>query len=182
MQKWIHRLKTKNGLSAVALLIGVVVSVPSFAETTPALGTQSVESKIPSPAVVSTDSQGVGVIKSEKIQPTKPQPFTQAEIRQGLKEMQQKMISSIEVWGSSLKSEDFERTWTGRQLVKSKRQEVCGIYQTVINDTYRLAKENRARLSQKDQTVLNDRNLFIQSLGFKENIVDTKMGFNCRLR
>ena len=32
------------------------------------------------------------------------------------------------------------------------------------------------------QQQLEDRSLFIQSLGYKDNIVDTRMGFNCRIR
>lgn len=182
MQKSINTLKTRHGLKGLALLIGIAVSLASFAEPASALENQSVQEQAATSIVINSENQAVGIVQPEQIQPTKPQPFTQAEIRQGLKNMQQRMISSIEVWGSTLKPEDFERTWTGRQLIKTKRQEVCGIYQTVVNDTYRLANENRARLSQKDQMVLNDRNQFIQILGFKGNIVDTKMGFNCRLR
>jgi hypothetical protein len=37
-------------------------------------------------------------------------------------------------------------------------------------------------LSEADRKLLQDRNLFIQALGYKNNIVDTQMGFNCRLR
>lgn len=111
------------------------------------------------------------------------QPLTQAEIQAGLNKMQKWMIGSIEEWGKTLKAEDFERTWTGgRILVKQKRQEVCGIYQRIVNETYKLALDNRLRLPEKDQAVLQDRNAFIQSLGYRNNIVDTKMGFNCRLK
>ena len=85
--------------------------------------------------------------------------------------------------GKTLKAEDFERSWYGgRQLKKSKRQEVCGIYQGLVNETYGLAQKNKARLSQADQKQISDRNQFIQSLGYENNIVDTKMGFNCRLK
>lgn len=117
--------------------------------------------------------------------PTQPEikPLTQAEIKAGLAKMEKWMVASIDEWGKSLKAEDFERTWTGgRQLVKAKRQEVCGIYQRIVNETYRLANDNKLRLSQADQAALQDRNAFIQNLGFKNNIVDTKMGFNCRIK
>lgn len=75
------------------------------------------------------------------------QPFSQAEIKQALQDMQLKMQQRIETWGKSLSPNDFERTWHGRQLKKAKRQEVCGIYQSVVNDTYRLAYDNKARLT-----------------------------------
>lgn len=110
-------------------------------------------------------------------------PLTQSEIREGLNRMQKWMIASIDEWGKTLKAEDFERTWTGgRQLIKPKRQEVCGIYQRIVNETYKLAMDNKLRLSEKDQQVLKDRTSFIQSLGYKNNVVDTKMGFNCRIK
>ena len=110
-------------------------------------------------------------------------PFTKAEIQQGLLEMQQRQNQRIEDWGKTLIAVDFERSWYGgRQLKKSKRQEVCGIYQGLVNETYGLAQKNKARLSQADQKQISDRNQFIQSLGYENNIVDTKMGFNCRLK
>ncbi|MEK5760984.1 hypothetical protein V3527_20440, partial [Acinetobacter variabilis] len=61
-------------------------------------------------------------------------------------------------------------------------QEVCNIFQGVVNETYHLAVQNKARLSPESQEVLKNRNLFIERLGYKDNIVDTRMGFNCRLK
>lgn len=110
------------------------------------------------------------------------QPFTQAEIQTALQNMQKEMNQNIETWAKSLDQNDFERTWHGRQLNQAKRQEVCGIYQDVVNDMYRMAEANRDRLSVNGQKLLQDRDAFIQSLGFKDNLIDTKMGFNCRLR
>ncbi|RKG32791.1 hypothetical protein D7V32_04815 [Acinetobacter tianfuensis] len=110
------------------------------------------------------------------------QPLTADEIHNGIQNMKADLSSRIEAWGATLKPEDFERSWTGRSLNKQKRQEVCGIFQTVVDDTYQLAVENKSRLSEADQKQIDDRNLFIQSLGYKNNIVDTQMGFNCRLR
>lgn len=107
-------------------------------------------------------------IISEKVE-----PLTQAEVQQGLKDMQQRMNQQIEAWGQTLKAEDFERSWTGRKLKKSKRQEVCGIYQNIINDIYRMAVENKVHLAEQDQKRLQNRNAFIQRLGYKDNIVDT---------
>ncbi|WP_228146612.1 hypothetical protein [Acinetobacter sp. ANC 3903] len=109
-------------------------------------------------------------------------PITQAEIQQGLKDMQQRMNQQIEAWGKTLTSDDFEWSWPGRQLKKEKRQQVCGIYQNIINDIYRLAVENKARLSEQEQKLLQDRNAFIQVLGYQDNLVDSKMGFNCRIK
>lgn len=42
------------------------------------------------------------------------QPITQAEIRQGLAAMQQRLNSRIEQWGKILSRDDFEWTWRGR--------------------------------------------------------------------
>lgn len=123
------------------------------------------------------------VLANEKPNEPEVKPLTQAEIREGLNRMQKWMVASIDEWGKTLKAEDFERTWTGgRQLTKPKRQEVCGIYQRIVNETYKLAIDNKLRLPQKDQAVLKDRDSFIQSLGYKNNVVDTKMGFNCRIK
>ena len=111
------------------------------------------------------------------------QPLTKAEIQQGILVMKQDLHDRIDAWGANLKAEDFERgVFSGRQLNKRKRQEVCGIFQGVIDRSYKLAVENKARLSESDHKIIEDRNLFIQSFGYKNNIVDTKMGFNCRLR
>lgn len=109
-------------------------------------------------------------------------PITQAEIQQGLKDMQQRMNQQIEAWGKTLTRNDFEQSWTGRQLKKEKRQQVCGIYQNIINDNYSLAVENKARLSEQEQKLLQDRNAFIQALGYQDNYVDSRMGFNCRIK
>lgn len=109
-------------------------------------------------------------------------PFTQAEIKQGMAEMQQRLLERIETWGKTLQPSDFERTWRGRILNKPKRQEVCGIFQGIVNETYAMALNNQARLSAENRELLNDRNAFIQALGYENNIVDTKMGFNCRLK
>lgn len=85
--------------------------------------------------------------------------------------------------GKTLKPDDFERSWiSGRQLKKNKRQEVCGIFQRTVDDAYKGALANRNRLNEADQKLLDDRNAFIGALGYQNNIVDTQMGFNCRLK
>ena len=56
------------------------------------------------------------------------------------------MNQQIEAWSKNLKTENFQRSYTGRKLKKSKRQEVCGIYQNIINNIYRLGVENKAPL------------------------------------
>ncbi|ATO21041.1 hypothetical protein BS636_09085 [Acinetobacter sp. LoGeW2-3] len=109
-------------------------------------------------------------------------PLIQEEIKQGMAEMQQRLNDRIEAWGKTLTKEDFEWSWRGRILNQPKRQEVCNIFQGVVNETYRLAVQNKARLSPESQEVLKDRNVFIERLGYKDNIVDTRMGFNCRLK
>ena len=131
------------------------------------------------PVTVTATTENVPVVPKVEV----IKPFTKAEIKQGMLEMQQRQNQRIEEWGKTLKADDFERSWYGgRQLKKSKRQEVCGIYQGLVNETYGLAQKNKARLSQADQKQISDRNQFIQSLGYENNIVDTKMGFNCRLK
>jgi hypothetical protein len=114
--------------------------------------------------------------------PVQPQPLTKEEIQKGMTDLRDLQNQRIEAWGQSLKPEDFERNWFGRILKKPKRQEVCGIYQGIVDETLRLAVQNRKRLPEADQQLLNDRNAFIQALGYENNIVDTQMGFNCRLK
>ena len=110
------------------------------------------------------------------------QPITQEEIRQGLAAMQQRLNSRIEQWGKTLSRDDFEWTWRGRQMKPAKRQEVCDIFQDVVNEMYQMAVKNKARLSPKDQKLLSNRDLFIEKLGFQNNRVNTQMGFDCRLQ
>ena len=110
------------------------------------------------------------------------QPLSKEEIQQGMLEMQQRQNQRIEAWGKTLKPEYFERSWFGRILKQPKRQEVCGIYQGLIDETYHLMQQNKERLPATDQTLLEDRNQFIQAFGYKDNIVDTGMGFNCCIR
>lgn len=109
------------------------------------------------------------------------QPITQEEIRQGLAAMQQRLNSRIEQWGKTLSRDDFEWTWRGRQMKPAKRQEVCDIFQGVVNEMYQMAVKNKARLSPEDQKLLSNRDLFIEKLGFQNNRVNTQMGFDCRL-
>ncbi|WP_353144273.1 hypothetical protein [Acinetobacter pragensis] len=109
-------------------------------------------------------------------------PLSKEELQQGLSELRERQNQRIEDWGQTLKPEDFERSWFGRILKKPKRQEVCGIYQSSVDETLKLAQQNQNRLPEADQKLLSDRNAFIQSLGYKNNIVDTRMGFNCRIR
>ncbi|MDM1780994.1 hypothetical protein HX120_04175 [Acinetobacter indicus] len=113
--------------------------------------------------------------------PEKIQPITQAEVQQSLAEMQQRLNLRIEQWGQALQRDDFEWTWHGRKLKQSKRQEVCDIFQQVVNEMYQLMVENKARLRPEDQKLLSNRDGFIEKLGYQNNRVNTKMGFDCRL-
>ncbi|WP_254202554.1 MULTISPECIES: hypothetical protein [unclassified Acinetobacter] len=110
------------------------------------------------------------------------QPITQAEIQQGLLNMQQRLDARIEKWGQSLDADDFEWTWRGRKLKQAKRQEVCEIFQGVVDEMYQLAVKNKARLNSEDQKLLSNRSLFIEKLGYENNRVNTRMGFDCHLR
>src|SRR5690606_5806435 len=109
------------------------------------------------------------------------QPITQAEIRQGLTDMQQRLDTRIDNWGQTLTADDFEWTWRGRKLKQAKRQEVCDIFQGVVNEMYQLAVKNKARLNPEEQKLLLNRSLFIEKLGYENNRVNTQMGFDCRL-
>ena len=120
---------------------------------------------------------------SEITVPVVETKMTSVEMQQVLTHLQSGLNQKIERWGKSLEKKDFERNWLGQhQLNKEKRIEVCGIYQNLMNETYQWALKNKTRLNIADQKNLENRKQFIQSLGFKNNIVDTKMGFNCRLR
>ena len=109
------------------------------------------------------------------------QPITQAEIQQGLADMQKRLDARIDNWGQSLNSDDFEWTWRGRKLKQTKRQEVCAIFQDVVNEMYQLAVKNKARLNPEEQKLLLNRSLFIEKLGYENNRVNTQMGFDCYL-
>lgn len=122
------------------------------------------------------EAESLAVAQTDAVQPLSPE-----EVRQGLADMQQRLDQRIEAWGKTLGRDDFEWTWRGRVLNQKKRQEVCNIFQGIVNETYQRALQNKTRLSSADQAVLNDRNVFIERLGYKNNQVDTRMGFSCRL-
>ena len=183
-------LKRTFFISTLTMIPALLVSTLLMAETVeqPKTNVQTtskdkVEQVIPPVTTATSEQTSESTVDDNLFAPVPIKPLTQAEIREGLNKMQKWMIASIEEWGKTLKPEDFERTWTGgRQLTKPKRQEVCGIYQRIVNETYRMANDNKLRLSAADQAALKDRNSFIQSLGYKNNIIDTQMGFNCRLK
>ena len=110
------------------------------------------------------------------------QLITKQEIQQGLVEMQKKMNTRIEQWGSKLTREDFDRK-RGKLVLKSSKQlEVCGIFQGVIDETYQSAQRNKHRLTEDDQKVVENRTAFVQALGIQNNIIPTILGFDCRVR
>lgn len=109
------------------------------------------------------------------------QPITQAEIQQGLLNMQKRLDTRIEKWGQSLDADDFQWTWRGRKLKPAKREEVCDIFQDVVDEMYQLAIKNKARLGPEEQKLLSNRSLFIEKLGYENNRVNTQMGFDCYL-
>lgn len=122
------------------------------------------------------EAESPAVAQADAVQPLSPE-----EVRQGLADMQQRLDQRIKAWGKTLSRDDFEWTWRGRVLNQKKRQEVCNIFQGIVNKTYQRALQNKARLSPADQAVLDERDVFIERLGYKNNQVDTQMGFSCRL-
>ena len=108
-------------------------------------------------------------------------PLTQQEIDTALSEMRVKLDHNLHNWSHQLKRKDFDRTGKNLELKASKQTELCKIYQTSIDDTYALALKHRHRMSQGEQAVVDHRDKFIQYLGFKNNQINTKLGFSCRL-
>lgn len=108
--------------------------------------------------------------------------LTQQEMQQGLLEMKTKMNERIEQWGNTLNRQDFERVRGKIQLKTTKQSEVCAIFQGVIDETYLAAQDNKHRLTEADQRVISNRIDFINALGFKNNIVQTELGFDCRMK
>lgn len=109
------------------------------------------------------------------------QLITKQEIQQGLVDMQKKMNSRIDQWGSKLTRSDFDRK-RGKLVLKSSKQlEVCGIFQGVIDETYQSAQRNKQRLTESDRKVLENRASFVQALGIQNNIIPTQLGFDCRV-
>ena len=108
--------------------------------------------------------------------------LTSEEIQKALAAMKNKMDLSIDTWGNKLTRKDFERVRGKLQLKESKQLEVCNIFQGVINETYQLAQTNKQRLTPSDQKLIENRSNFIKALGFKDNIVNTNMGFDCLMQ
>lgn len=111
-----------------------------------------------------------------------PVLLTEKEIQQGLLNMKNKMNQRIEQWGSVLNRQDFDRVRGKMQLKAAKQLEVCAIFQGVIDETYLAAQANKHRLTEADQKVISSRTDFINALGFKNNIVQTELGFDCRMK
>lgn len=110
-----------------------------------------------------------------------PQLITQTEIQQGLLEMKNKMNIRIEDWGKQLDRNDFDRKNGKLVLKKSKQVEVCRIFQVVIDETYQSAQSNKHRLAPAEQKMVETRAAFISALGIKDNIIQTKLDFDCRI-
>lgn len=111
-----------------------------------------------------------------------PELLTQQEIQQGLLDMKNRMNQRIEQWGNALNRHDLERVRGKMQLKKAKQLEVCAIFQGVIDETYLAAQAHKHRLTEADQKLISHRTDFIQALGFKNNIVHTELGFDCRMK
>lgn len=111
-----------------------------------------------------------------------PVLLTEKEIQQGLLNMKNKMNQRIDQWGSVLNRQDFDRVRGKMQLKAAKQLEVCAIFQGVIDETYLAAQANKHRLTEADQKVISSRTDFINALGFKNNIVQTELGFDCRMK
>lgn len=111
-----------------------------------------------------------------------PVLLTEKEIQQGLLNMKNKMNQRIDQWGSVLNRQDFDRVRGKMQLKAAKQLEVCAIFQGVIDETYLAAQANKHRLTEADQKVISSRTEFINALGFKNNIVQTELGFDCRMK
>ena len=122
--------------------------------------------------------------KPQLEQPAQPEPnlLTSAEIQKALTDMKNKMNLRIDEWGNKLTRKDFERIRGKLQLKENKQLEVCNIFQGVINETYQLAQANKQRLTPVDQKLIEKRSDFIKALGFKDNIVNTNMGFDCLMQ
>jgi len=108
--------------------------------------------------------------------------LVQEDVKQKLELMKLRLNTSIEEWGSHLTRDDFEWTWRGRMLKQPKRVEICNIFQSVINDTYKLLRQNQASLSPIDQKNIESRQAFIKQLGIKDNTIPTQMGFDCIIK
>lgn len=184
LQSYKSKMNTIWVCASVILPLQIFAAIPSTEVATKATLEQAIELKIPDQNSEAEKDNNVIVDKNHGSIPTlkKVEPMTHAEIQQVFQNMQIQMNQRIETWGNGLKPDDFERSWAGRQLKKNKRQEVCGIYQKLINDIVGFAAKNQARLPPQDKQLLQDRSAFIQSLGYENNVVDTKMGFNCRLK
>lgn len=108
--------------------------------------------------------------------------LTKEEIEQGLADMRAKMNNRIEAWGNQLTRRDFDRNKGKLVLKKTKQLEVCQIFQGVIDETYTSAQQNKNRLTVEDQKLVEQREKFIQAIGVKNNIIPTKLGFDCRVK
>ena len=103
------------------------------------------------------------------------------EIKVALKNMNNDFSQRIDQWGKNLKRDDFNVVRGKASLKPAKRQEVCNIFQSVVDETYQLALNNRHRLNEEESKIVADRPLFIQKLGFEGGIIKTEMGFDCRI-
>jgi hypothetical protein len=122
---------------------------------------------------------------SEEVKTTTASPelgMTALDIQQAMELMQTRLDTRIQRFGQTLKANDFERSWTGRTLNKAKRQEVCGIFQGVVDETFQLFYTQQPSVNENEQMLVEKRQIFLEKLGFQNNIVDTRMGFNCRIR
>ena len=109
------------------------------------------------------------------------QPLTEAEVQKALDDMRSKMLKDLDTWSSQLKRSDFKRQGGQLSLKQIKQLELCQIFQKTIDETYVLAKNNRHRMNAEEKAIVDNRAKFLQILGFKNNVIATKLGFDCRI-
>lgn len=109
-------------------------------------------------------------------------PISQAEIQQGLEQMQQRLNQKIQAWEKNLDRHAFERIDRKYQLKKTEQDKVCAIFQETIDETYQRALSLKTRFNTTDQAILADKNLFIQHIGIENHDLDSKLGFSCHIK
>lgn len=172
--------KKSNKFHLISILF-VMTSVLGGASSVIAAEPTAVENKTtPVNKVESGNAETTESTQNPK--PVAPvQPLTEAEVQKALNDMRIKILKDLEIWSNQLKRSDFNRQGGQLSLKPAKQQEMCQIFQKTIDETYLLAKKNRHRMNPEEQAIVDNRSRFLQTLGFKNNTIPTKLGFDCHI-
>lgn len=154
----VRKKSFNNAIQILIILCGVLISSTSFS------------------------ADNVNSATSVKVEESAIKPLTKQEIDIAIEQMKTKLFLRVDQWNSGLGRNDFERVQGQLVLKEHKQQDLCKIFQGVIDETYTLAQQNRDRMTAEEKNIIDNRADFLKAIGFPSKTIKTKIGFNCYIK